>query len=54
MRSPCCLCVCVSPHQLLNVRTNLYEKWYVLYIMATEPISAVYVLIPLIYLCVCM
>jgi hypothetical protein len=45
MRSPCCLCVCVShPHQLLNARTNLHETWYVLYIMATEPISAVYVI----------
>jgi hypothetical protein len=30
MRSPCCLCVYVSPpHQLLNAWTNLYETWYV-------------------------
>jgi hypothetical protein len=30
MRSPCCLCVCVSPtYHLLNAWTNLYETWYV-------------------------
>jgi hypothetical protein len=30
MRSPCCLCVCVSPsYQLLNSWTNIYETWYV-------------------------
>jgi hypothetical protein len=29
MRSPCCLCVYVSPHQSLNVWTYLYETWYV-------------------------
>jgi hypothetical protein len=29
MRSPCCLCVCVStPHQLSNAWTDLYVTWY--------------------------
>jgi hypothetical protein len=36
MRSPSCLCV--SPYQLLNGLTSLYETWYVY--MATEPVSA--------------
>jgi hypothetical protein len=29
MRSPSCLCVCVSSYQLLNALTSLYETWYV-------------------------
>jgi hypothetical protein len=29
MRSPSCLCACVSPYQLLNSWTNLDETWYV-------------------------
>jgi hypothetical protein len=33
MRSPSCMCACVSPppppHQLLNALTNLHETWYV-------------------------
>jgi hypothetical protein len=29
MRSPCCLCVCVSPYELLNARPSLYENWRV-------------------------
>jgi hypothetical protein len=28
MRSPCCQCVWVSPYQLSNAWTNLYETWY--------------------------
>jgi hypothetical protein len=31
MRSPSCLCVCVSPYQLLNAWTYLPETWYVYY-----------------------
>jgi hypothetical protein len=32
VRSPSCLCVCLSlypPYQILNAWTNLYETWYV-------------------------
>jgi hypothetical protein len=47
MRSPCCLCVfwmCISPYQLLNPWTSLYETC--MYIMAPEPMSTAYFINP--------
>jgi hypothetical protein len=41
LRSPCCLCVCVSPPINLWMSESIFMKLG-MYIMATEPISAAY------------
>jgi hypothetical protein len=49
MRPHCYLCVCVSPLQLLNAWTNLYETWYVCHGTWTHLNG-----VPPISLCVCL
>jgi hypothetical protein len=54
MRSPCCLCVCVSPLSTLNGWINLYETRYIRISWHLSPSQWRTSQIPLISLCVCM
>jgi hypothetical protein len=48
------VCVCVSPYQLLNASTNLYETWYVCHEKLAHLNGGLHKYLPSVYVSVCL